>query len=350
MAGPTGTELDNRRRGRRKDSVMKPRERVHAALQHLEPDRVPRFEIWIDAVLDELGQTDIPSAHVNLGQDCVMMPTRTPPESCAWKTGVDEWGRVWKDGIYVDGVVDTEADFRQYSPSLEVADQLFDRAEIQAIRGRYPDHCIIYGSHIGPFTAGYLAMGFERFFVRLVDDPAFVRQLLESRTEWCIAMFRKAVRLGAEVLVLGDDAGHQGGPMVSPRLWREFVLPLHRRIVDEADAPVLWHSDGNVRALLPMAVEAGFAGFHGLEPAAGMDLAEVKREFGQHLVLVGNIDVRLLCGTDLEAVRSEVRRCLATGAAGGGYMLATCNSIFEGMNPIAVAEMFRYEREVGFYA
>ena len=30
-------------------------------------------------------------------------------------------------------------------------------------------------------------------------------------------------------------------------------------------------------------------------------------------------------------------------------MLATCNSIFEGMNPLAVAEMFRYEEEVGFY-
>ena len=46
--------------------------------------------------------------------------------------------------------------------------------------------------------------------------------------------------------------------MVSPRMWREFVLPHYCWIVDELDAPVIWHSDGNVEALLPMAPEAGF--------------------------------------------------------------------------------------------
>ncbi len=324
---------------------MKPRERVAAALRHRAPDRVPRFEIWIDALLDELGQSDVPSAHVNLGQDCVMMPTRTPSHSRAWKTGVDEWGRVWQDGMYADGMVDTLKDLRRYSPPPEYAAQFFDDAEVERARARYPDHCLIFGSHIGPLTAGYLAMGFERFFVRLLDDPAFVRRLLEARTDWCVAMFRQAARLGAEVLVLGDDAGHQHGPMISPRLWRELVLPLHRRIVDEAGVPVIWHSDGNVQALLPMAIEAGFVGVHGLEPAAGMNLGRLTREFGQDLVLVGNVDVRVLCGEDLQAVRSEVRRCLAEGSTSGGFMLATCNSIFAGMNPAAVAEMFRYQKE-----
>ena len=70
---------------------------------------------------------------------------------------------------------------------------------------------------------------------------------------------------------------------------------------------------------------------------------------GQDLVLLGNIDIRVLFGPDLEAVRAEVDRCLAQGAPGGGYMLATCNSIFAGMDPVAVGEMFRYEEEVGFY-
>jgi uroporphyrinogen decarboxylase len=325
---------------------LKPRERVFAALRHREPDRVPRFEIWIDALLDELGQSDVPSAHVNLGQDCIMMPTQTPPGSNAWKSGVDEWGRVWKDGMFVDGVVETKLDLRRYSPPLDHVDQFFDDGSVEEVKARYPDHCLIYGSHVGPLTAGYLAMGFERFFCCLVDDPVFTHKLLEARTEWCLAMFHKAVSLGADVVVLGDDGGHNHGPMISPRLWRQFVLPHHRRIVDETAAPVIWHSDGNVEALLPMAVEAGFVGFHSLEPRAGMDLGAVKREFGQDLVLVGNIDVRVLCGSDLEAVRAEVRRCIEQGAPGGGYMIATCNSIFDGMNPVAVAEMFRYQEEV----
>ena len=326
---------------------MKPRERVFATLQHRETDRPPRFEIWIDALLDELGQDDPQAAYVNLGQDCVMMPSHRPAGSNAWREGVDKWGRRWKGGMYVDGAVDTEVDLRRYSPPLDYAEQFFDEDQVKETRNRYPDHCLIYGTHVGPFTAGYMAMGFERFFVRLVDDPTFVRKLLEARTAWCIALYRRAASLGADVLILGDDAAHGRGPMVSPRTWRELVLPYHRQIVDALDVPVLWHSDGNVESLLPQAIEAGFVGVHGLEPATGLDLGRVKREFGRDLVLVGNIDVGILCAPDLEAVRREVRRCMKQGAPGGGYMIATCNSIFDGMNPLAVAEMFRYEREIG---
>ena len=328
---------------------MKPRERVFAVLQHQKPDRVPRFEIWIDALLAELGRNDPTSAYVSVGQDCVMMPTRTPPESNAWRSGVDEWGRVWQDGTYVDGAVDTAADLEKYSPPLGYVEKLYDDGQVRRIRELYPDHCLIFGTHIGPFTAGYMAMGFERFFLRLIEDPAFVHRLLEVRTEWCITMYQKAASLGAEVLVLGDDAGHSEGSVVSPRMWREFILPYHRRIVDALDVPMIWHSDGNVESLLPMAIQAGFVGFHGLDPLAGMDLAEIKQEFGRELVLVGNVDVRVLCGSDLDAVRREVDRCIEQGAPGGGYMIASCNSIFKGMNPAAVAEMFRYEREVRFY-
>ena len=104
---------------------MKPRVRVHASLQHQEPDRVPRFEIWIDGLLDELGEDDPAGAYVNLGQDCVMMPTRTPPHSNAWRNGVDEWGRVWQDGTFVGGMVDTDADLERYSPPLDYVKQLY---------------------------------------------------------------------------------------------------------------------------------------------------------------------------------------------------------------------------------
>jgi len=328
---------------------VKPRERVFAALQHQEPDRVPRFEIWIDGLLDELGQDDPAAAYVNLGQDCVMMPSQGLPGSKAWQDGVDEWGRIWKNGVYVAGAVDREADLQQFSPPLQHAEILFDSDRVQSVRNRYPDHCLIYGTHIGPFTAGYMAMGFERFFVRLMDDPDFVHRLLEARTDWCVAVYQEAAALGAEVLVLGDDAAHGEAPMVSPAMWRELVLPYHRRIVDELDVPVIWLSDGNIMPLLPMAIEAGFVGVHSLEPGAGIDLGQVKQAFGRDLVLIGNIDVSVLCDSDLEAVHGEVLRCIDEGAPGGGYMIATCNSIFEGMNPIAVAEMFRYQEELGFY-
>jgi uroporphyrinogen decarboxylase len=329
---------------------MKPRERVFEALAHREPDRVPMFEIWIeDDVVSELGYEDLPSAHVGLGLDCIMISDQTPEGSNAWGTGLDEWGRIWEKGIYVNGVVKTEADLERHSTPLDYANEFFDPDKVKGVMERYPDHCYIYGSHFGPFTMGYLSMGFQDFFLSLIERPDFVHKLLEARTEWCIAIFQRAVSLGIDVLILGEDAAYKSGPMISPGMWREFILPCHRRIVDKMDVPVIWHSDGNMTSLLPIAVEAGFVGVHPLEPAAGMDLGEVKREFGEGLVLIGNVDVALLFGSDLEAIRAEVRRCMEQGAPGGGYMFSSCSSIFKGMNSAAVAEMFRYAGEIGAY-
>jgi uroporphyrinogen decarboxylase len=323
---------------------MKSKERVLATLAGRIPDRVPRFEVWIDALWRELGFADPVDAYAGLGQDAVMMPTST---QIGEHDGVDEFGRIWSGGFYRAGAVDTDKDLSRFSPPLGRAAAFFDPGRIAAVKARYPERALMYGSHCGPFTAAYLSMGLPDFFLRLADDTAFVVRLLAARTDWCLALFHEAVRHGAEVLVLGDDAGSKDGPMISPGLWRRLVWPLHRRIVEEAGAPVLWHSDGNIEALLPLAIEAGFAGVHGLEPGAGMDLAKIKREFGRDLVLVGNVDVRLLGRPDLDAVRDDVSRCLRQGSPGGRFMISSCNSVFPGLDPLAVGEMFRAEAELG---
>ena len=323
---------------------MNSRERVFAVLNHQIPDRIPRFEVWIDALYRELGVSDPYSAYAELGQDAVLMPAQSPAESNAWKNGVDEWGRVWKDGMYTSGVVESAADLECYSPATDYAERFFDPQKVAAIRTKFPDHCLFYGTHIGPFMSSYMAMGLDRFCLRIADDPVFIHTLMEARTEWCLAVFGRAVALGAEIIVMGDDSAHHGGPMVSPKMWREFVLPYHRRIVESLPVPVIWHSDGNIAKLLPMAVEAGFAGIHGLEPWS-VSLSAVKAEYGDRLALIGNADVRLLCAPDVEAVRNEVRRCVEQGV-NSGYMFSSCNSIFTGMNPVAVREFFRYQAEI----
>ena len=144
---------------------------------------------------------------------------------------------------------------------------------------------------------------------------------------------------------MGDDSAHHGSPMISPKMCREFVLPYHRQIVESLPVPVIWHSDGKINKLLPMAVEAGFIGIHGLEPWS-VSLGEIKAQYGDQLTLIGNADVRLLCSPDVEAVRTEVSRCLRDGGS-SGYMLSSCNSIFPGMNVEAVREYFRYPLQPG---
>jgi len=326
---------------------MKPRERVFTALQLAEPDRVPLFEIWVENdIVPDLGFGDLQSTYVHLGLDSVHIPYKDP---FGGADGPDEWGRIWKRGQYVDGAIHSDRDLLKYSPPLNHVRDFFDPAAVEQTQKRHPDHCFIFGSHIAPFTAGYMAMGLERFFIAMIEDSAFIRRLLDDRTEWCIAMFQEAERCGIDVAVLGEDAGTKSGPMISTDMWREFIFPLHCRIVSELRVPVIWHSDGDFSAFLPMAVEAGFVGIHSIEPDAGMDLARIKKEYGGELALIGNADTRFLFGSDLEAVRKEVDRCMEQGAPGGGYLFASCNSIFTGMNPAAVREMYRYALERGSY-
>ena len=327
---------------------MEPRERVLAVLRHEEPDRVPLFEVWInDDVVAELGYQDLQGAHVGLGLDCIMIPTQIPTTSNYWRNGLDEFGQVWKGGIYAEGVIGSEADLDHYTPNLGYVEEFFPTDKISRAKRRYPDHCFIYGSHIGPLTMGYMVMGFESFFKALIGRPTFVERLLQARTNWCIAMCQKATSVGVDVIVLGDDAGQRDAPMISAEMWRKYILPYHRRIVEEVKAPIIWHSDGAIESLLPMAIEAGFVGVHGLEPAAGINLRRVKQRFGSELVLVGNVDVRVLCGRDLDVVRADVSRCMEEGADGGGYMFSSCNSLFKGMYPASIVEMYRYATEIG---
>ncbi|WP_345323410.1 uroporphyrinogen decarboxylase family protein [Candidatus Villigracilis proximus] len=89
---------------------------------------------------------------------------------------------------------------------------------------------------------------------------------------------------------MGDDAAHRGGSMISPQMWRELVLPYHQRVVREIPVPVIWHSDGKMDKLLPFAVEAGFAGVHGLETLSGNKLTKSSPIWRQ-LILIGNVDI-----------------------------------------------------------
>ncbi len=325
---------------------MNSRERVHAVLERKIPDRVPRFEVWIDGLFDDLGVSDPYSAYAELGQDAALIPSQMPSESNAWKDGVDEFGRVWKKGMYFSGVVETPDDLKKFTPPLSYAERFFDDRKVAALRADYPDHCLFYGTHIGPFMGAYMAMGLERMFAKYRKDKPFVHAVMEARLEWALAIFRRAVELGAEVIIMGDDSAHRGGSMISPQMWRELVLPYHQRVVRELSVPVIWHTDGRIDKLLPFAVEAGFAGIHGLETLAGNKLDEIKRDYGDKLILMGNVDINLFFEPNIELIRADVKRSYEQGGR-EGFMLSSCNSIYPGMNPEAVREFFRCQVEFG---
>jgi uroporphyrinogen decarboxylase len=350
---------------------MTSRERVLTTLKHQEPDRVPLFTFVLDPkFIKAWGQGNPAAAYRFLGLDCYPLgaqmwcqgiPMMAPlsmdiPEENqtgggvfgGWH-GIDEFGRVWERGSYVGGALKTSEDLEKYSPAVRREERVVP-ARMDALKTHFPDKAVPLNVHLGPFGLTMEGVGFEDFFYLLYDDRDLIKEILDRRTQWFIEICRFGQELGVDFVVMGDDVAYKNRTFVSPEDFRELAIPCYRRIAESLDIPLIWHSDGFIEPLLEMAVEAGIQGIHAIEPVGGNDMGRIKRGYGDKLVLIGNVDcANVLTGTDLEAVRRDVDRCMREAKGGGGYMLDTSNSCHAACTFEAVQEMYRYGVEVGGY-
>ncbi|MFW9993371.1 MAG: uroporphyrinogen decarboxylase family protein [Candidatus Odinarchaeota archaeon] len=326
------------------------RERVLTAFNHEEPDRVPLFECWIESEIVTIMGGDPHLAREKLGLDCMPLGSH-PPNTRAYGEGIDEWGRIFKKGQYGGGMVKTQEDLEKYTAPLSHARDWFFPKKIKETRRKYgEEHALYFAWHDCSLGLAYMSLGMEFFFQSLYEKPELVRAAVERSTEWTIALVEQANAAEVDFIVLGDDAADNSRPLISPRMFRELILPEYTKITKASDVPIIWHSDGNVKPLLPVIVEAGFAGVHSLESKAGVDLAEIKRQFGEKLVLAGNLDTTsVLCQSNHNLVRKDVERCIKQGAPGGGYLFSSSNSLFEGHNIDSIFEAYRHARKIGRY-
>jgi uroporphyrinogen decarboxylase len=116
-------------------------------------------------------------------------------------------------------------------------------------------------------------------------------------------------------------------------------------------APVMMHSDGNIRPLLDLIVAGTeINAYHPIERGAGMDLREVKRSFGHRICLIGNVDNKttLVTGT-ADDVRWEAIGCIKTAARGGGYILASDHSLKDDMPNENIFALYETGKKFGKY-
>lgn len=331
---------------------MNSRERVLTTFQFKEPDRVPLFEAWIEIeILDIIGGGSPYKTRERLGLDCMPIAVGHPKSTNAWRIGIDEWGRIFKNGLYIGGVVKNLNDLEKYTPPLEYARAWFPNKVITRTKQKYGEtHALYYAFHDGCLGLAYMSMGLKDFFIATHRNRELVENLIKRSTEWTIAMIEMANNAGVDFIMFGDDVAYGSGPMLSPKMFRELVLPRYKEIVTASKVPLIWHSDGAIEKLLPMIVEAGFAGVHSLEPTANVDLAHIKKQYRNKLILAGNLDVtNVLTQTSLDLVRKDVERCISQGAPGGGYLFSSSNSLFKGMVIESILEAYKYAKEIGYY-
>jgi uroporphyrinogen decarboxylase len=178
--------------------------------------------------------------------------------------------------------------------------------------------------HLGGelFEAAWRLRGLEAFLIDLVERKEMAHFLLDRLAELARGNAWTLAAAGIDVLSLDDDVGMPGTMMISPATWREFFRPRLAGIVEAAravkpDIRVVYHSDGHIEPILDDLVEIGVAAVNPVQPEH-MDAARIRRRFGSRLALWGTVGRQTTFAfADPEAIRREVRERIATlGPAG----------------------------------
>lgn len=193
----------------------------------------------------------------------------------------------------------------------------------------------------------------ETFLVGLVEAPDLIHRYLDARLRVQLFLLEALLERGVDGVEGGYDWASAKGPLFSPRHFRTFVFPRLKQITDlchRFGVPYVKHTDGNVNSLLDDMVAAGVDAYQAIEPRAGMDLARLKRDYGDRLTLIGNVDCStVLVDGPVEAVRAQTEWVIRTAAPGGGFLLSTSNSVHPGVAPDYYLAMLETARQIGNY-
>jgi uroporphyrinogen decarboxylase len=173
------------------------------------------------------------------------------------------------------------------------------------------------------------------FACRLADEP---EKLKKETAGWVDHALRQAELYrkhgGLDGFALCSDYCFNNGPFLSPAQFGEFVTPYLARLIQgyrDLKFYTIKHTDGNIMPIIDQLVAARPHALHSLDPQGGVDIAEVKRLYGDRVCLIGNVNCALLqTGTDAEASASA-RYALRHGMPGGGYVFSTSNCVYTGM-------------------
>ncbi len=338
---------------------MSHRQRVLTALGKRPPDCVP-WDYWATSEITEeliqhLGVVDQEALLRKLEVDLRYWtgPSYVGQEMRAYPDGSveDLWGvrrhlktmtragRTWSYKHVVDSPLayaETVADVDAYDrwPDADRWDYAWDEQEAASFEG-----CAVVNAgdrldRTAQLKTMMYLRGTEQTFVDLLANPAVAEAIISHIVEYFLEYNRRVFEAASEhidIFMMGDDFGTQYGPMMSLETWRRLFKPGFRAYIElahEHGLPVMHHTCGSVRELIPDFIECGLDILQSLQPAAaGMDLAELQREFGRDLCFHGGIDIQeVLPHGTLEQVREHVKSRAELGRE-GGYILCTAHNI-----------------------
>jgi uroporphyrinogen decarboxylase len=175
------------------------------------------------------------------------------------------------------------------------------------------------------FERAWSLRGFDATLMDMLERPEWVEELLDRIAEIQLCLSRRFVAAGVAGGYFGDDYGAQRAMLFSPKLWRRLIKPRLARlfaVFADAGLPVILHSDGDIRAILPDLVEIGLTTLNPVQPEV-LDHAWLRKEYGARLSFYGGISTQgVLPGGSVEEVRAATLACArALAPAGTGLLL-----------------------------
>jgi uroporphyrinogen decarboxylase len=181
-------------------------------------------------------------------------------------------------------------------------------------------------------------MDMMAFSVAAAENPALLRTILGRYTEWTCRVVAQCNRIGIDFFWCFDDFAFKTGPVYSPELLREVVMPHARAVASEIRLPWIWHSDGNYMVVIEDITSLGMNALNPIEPGC-LDLDYLLTKC-PGMALAGGINVDILARGTGEDVRRAVRECFATMNRNGRYIASSSNSIPDYCKPENVKTFF----------
>jgi uroporphyrinogen decarboxylase len=328
------------------------KERVLAAVNHVQPDRPP-ITIYVTPEIDaelrkHFGPVDY---HDAFEVDFRFVGPRgtKPNKQPAPGSGIeyyDEWGTGYSSvtnpsgGVYLEATDLALARFYTLD-DVEAHDwpnpDDYDYSVIPDQIERVKDYAICLGSAGIPDIINGIGRGrgMEQVLIDIITEDEVGAAIIDHRVDFYYEMCRRSLEAGRgkiDILCLGEDLGTQKGPTVSPDTFDRFFRPRIEKfyaLAHEYGAKAMMHSCGSTRLLQPRLIEMGLDILDAVQPEpVGMDPEELKREFGDRLTYCGMISTQqtLPHGT-VEQCRAEARHRIDVIGEGGGYFFSPAHCI-----------------------
>ncbi|RJP23736.1 MAG: hypothetical protein C4520_05655 [Candidatus Abyssobacteria bacterium SURF_5] len=172
-------------------------------------------------------------------------------------------------------------------------------------------------------TARHL-LGFENLMYAYYDQPQLIHAIGEHWVTLYTSLLEQICATAKiDAIDFWEDMAYRNGPMIGPSIFKEFMTPYYKRVIDCARSLGIKifevDSDGNIEKLIPLFLDVGVNMMYPFEVQAGMDILTVRKRYGKKLVIQGGLDKRTLAwGQD--AIRQEVDSKVPALLYAGGFI------------------------------